>query len=125
MSLAASSTEDAPSGKATKRMRSKTEGVPSGHAYQSLIDAVAQSVKDTAVDGSGPMDTLEKLKEERRVAKKQSMEKTKELKNYAKRVRRLQIRAAKLSDDGLLVEFARRQAAKEKKRQQSGPEQAT
>ena len=46
---------------------------------------------------------------------KQMQKKTKEVKLYAKKVARLQKRASKLSDDGLLVEYARRQAAKEKK----------
>ena len=65
------------------------------------------------------MDTLSKLKEERKAAKAASALKAKEVKTYSKRVARLQARAAKLSDDGLLVEYARRQAAKEKKRQLS------
>ena len=62
------------------------------------------------------MDTLSKLKEERKAAKAASAQKAKEVKTYSKRVARLQARAAKLSDDGLLVEYARRQAAKERKK---------
>ena len=52
------------------------------------------------------------MKEERRLAKKAQQEKTKEVKAYTRRVQRLQKRAAKLTDDGLLVEYARRQASK-------------
>ena len=87
--------------------------------YQELVTVVAKSVTDAASTHSGPMETLEHLRAERRAAKKASQEKTKELKAYGKRVARLQARAAKLSDDGLLVEFARRQAAKERKAQTS------
>ena len=83
--------------------------------FQAMIDHVAQSVRDTASSSSGPVSTLDKLKEERKEAKKKSAEKTKELRNYTKRVQRLQKRASKLSDDGLLLEFARRQAQKDKK----------
>ena len=61
------------------------------------------------------------MKEERKAAKARSAEKTKEVRAYTKRVARLQARAAKLSDDGLLVEYARRMAAKEKKIQDASP----
>ena len=83
-------------------------------AYAGLVEAVKKSVSECASSSSsGPMHKLDQLKAERRLAKKKSAEKTKELKAYSKRVQRLQSRAAKLSDDGLLIEFARRQAAKE------------
>ena len=91
--------------------------------YKGMVEAVAKPVQDSAANYSGPMDTLTKLREERRLAKKQSAEKAKELKAYSRRVARLQQRAAKLSDDGLLVEYARRQAAKERKRQLAATEE--
>ena len=91
----------------------------SATAYADMVAAVQQSVKGAAGEGSGPLDTLARMKEERKAAKARSAEKTKEVRAYTKRVARLQARAAKLSDDGLLVEYARRMAAKEKKRQEA------
>ena len=85
------------------------------NASAELIAAVEAHRKMNASACSGPMDTLEQLKEERRIAREENAKKTKEVKLYAKKVARLQKRASKLSDDGLLVEYARRQAAKEKK----------
>ena len=89
----------------------------SGPTYANMVEAIQKSVSEAASEGSGPMDTLNKLKEERKAAKATSAEKTKEVRAYTKRVARLQARAKKLSDDGLLVEYARRQALKERKRQ--------
>jgi hypothetical protein len=117
MSLAGSSTDGSPSKKVRVRVKSMSLDLAKDGTYQSMVEAVAQSVKDSSGEASGPMDTLSKLKEERAAAKKTSLEKTKEVKAYAKRVARLQHRAAKLSDDGLLVEYARRQAAKARKEQ--------
>ena len=82
-----------------------------------MVEVVRKSVEEAASDGSGPMDTLSKLKEERKAAKAKSLETTREVKAYSKRVARLQARAAELSDDGLLLECARRLAAKDRQRQ--------
>ena len=117
MSTSASSSASTPSKKLASRSKGKPLDLGKDETYQYLVEAVAKSVKEQAGEGSGPMDTLAKLREERRMAKKESADKAKELKAYTKRVNRLQKRAAELSDDGLLVEFARRQAAKERKRQ--------
>ena len=116
MSMPGSST-DAPQGKkSASAKRAKTFDLASDASYQSLVNAVEKSVKETGSEGSGPMDTLNKLRDERQRAKKTSLEKTKELHAYTKKVKRLQHRAAKLSDDCLLVEYARRQAAKAQKK---------
>ena len=117
MSLAGSSTDGSPPKKVRVRVKSMSLDLAKDSTYQSMVEAVAQSVKDLSGEASGPMDTLSKLKEERAAAKKKSLEKTKEVKTCANRVARLQHRAAKLSDDGLLVEYARRQAAKARKEQ--------
>lgn len=55
------------------------------------------------------------MKEERRQARKAQQEKTKEVKAYGRRVHRLQQRASKLTDDGLLVEYARRSSREKRK----------
>ena len=89
----------------------------SATAYDAMVAAVEQSVKGAAGEGSGPLDTLAKMKDERKKAKALSAEKSREVRAYTKRVARLQARAAKLSDEGLLVEYARRLAGKEKKKQ--------
>ena len=119
LSMAGSSTDTAATLTARKRQRSKAQDLVADSTYTSMVASVQKSVKDAAGQGSGPMDTLSKLKEERKAAKAKSAEKAKEVNTYAKRVARLQARAAKLSDDGLLVEYARRQAAKDRKRQLS------
>lgn len=117
MSHAGSSTDGSPPKKVRVRVNAMSHDLAKDSTYQSMVAAVAQSVKDLSGEASGPMDTLSKLKEERAAAKKTSLEKTKEVKAYAKRVARLQHRAAKLSDDGLLVEYARRMAAKARKKE--------
>ena len=117
MSRAASSTDTPASQAAAKRRKTQAEGLVSASAYADMVAAVQKSVKGTAGEGSGPMDTLARMKQERKEAKATSAAKTKEVRAYTKRVARLQARAAKPSDDGLLVEYARRMAAKEKKLQ--------
>ena len=117
MSLAGSSTDGSPPKKVRVRVKSMSLDLAKDSTYQSMVEAVAQSVKDSSGEASGPVNTLDELKEERAAAKKKSLDKTKEVKTYSKRVARLQHRAAKLSDDGLLVEYARRQAAKARKEQ--------
>ena len=117
MSLAGSSTDSSPPKKVRVRAKAFALDLAKDSTYQSMVEAVAQSVKDSSGEASGPMNTLDKLEEERAAAKKKGLEKIKEVKAYSKRVARLQHRAAKLSDDGLLVEYARRQAAKARKEQ--------
>ena len=117
MSLAGSSTDSSPPKKVRVRAHAFALGLAKDSTYQSMVEAVALSVQDLSGEASSPMNALDKLKEERAAAKKKSLEKTKEVKAYSKRVARLQHRAAKLSDDGLLVEYTRRQAAKARKEQ--------
>ena len=83
--------------------------------YAAMVAAVQKSVQEIGGECCGPMDTLAKMKQERKEARAESVAKTKAVRAFTKRVTRLQNRAAKLSDDGLLVEYARRQAAKQKK----------
>ena len=82
-----------------------------------MKEAIEGAAADLIDGSSGPVHQLNMMKEERRLAKKAQQEKTKEVKAFARRVQRLQARAAKLTDDGLLVEYARRQAAKRAKAQ--------
>ena len=98
-------------------MKGKSVDLATDAKYSDLVEKVKQSVTDVASESGGPLETLEVLKAARTKAKKENIERTKELKAYRKRVARLQKRASKLTDDGLLVEFARRQAEKERKKQ--------
>ena len=100
-----------------KRARCKDKDLLLEPTFASLAEAVTKTVKDAANEGSGPMDTLMKLKEERKAAKAKSAETTRQMKACAKKVARLQEWAKKLTDDGLLVEYARRQALKEKQKE--------
>ena len=114
MSDSACSPSPGPAKKIKYSAKTATMELAKDAAYAGLVAAVKKSVSESASSSSsGPMQKLDTLKAERRLAKKKSAEKTKELRAYTKRVQRLQSRAAKLSDDGLLIEFARRQAAKE------------
>ena len=93
-----------------KRAKPKDfSGTKCAVTMKNIIEGAAADMID---ESSGPVHQLNMMKEERRLAKKAQQEKTKEVKAFARRVQRLQSRAAKLTDDGLLVEYARRQAAK-------------
>ena len=111
MADSAAASAGAPGKKTTKKRKAGLD-MPHDPSFIDLCAAVADSVANIGFAGSGPAQALERLKQERRQAKQKSADKTKELKAYARKVQRLQKRASKLSDDGLLVEYARRQAAK-------------
>ena len=115
MASAGSSSDTPTTRPATKKRKTQGEGLVSTATYEAMVAAVQKSVQEIGGECYGPMDTLAKMKQERKEAKAQSAAKTKAVRAFTKRVNRLQNRAAKLSDDGLLVEYARRQAAKKQK----------
>ena len=78
MSTSASSSASTPSKKLASRSKGEPFDLGKDETYQYLVEAVAKSVKEQAGEGSGPMDTLTKLREERRMAKRESAEKAKE-----------------------------------------------
>ena len=111
MGDSAAASAPAPAKKITKKRKERLD-LPNDGSYEEMCAVVAESVASTGLEQSGPAQALAKLKQERRQAQKESQQKSKELKAYARKVARLQKRASKLSDDGLLVEYACRQAAK-------------
>ena len=117
----AASAAQSPKKKVALGKKTMNADLAQDETVQGVVAAVAASIHESvSSSSSSPVSTLQALREERKAAKKEAVEKTKELRAYAKRVSRLQQRAKKLSDDSLIVEYARRQAAKEKKRQLSG-----
>ena len=65
-------------------------------------------------DNDDPQTMIDRLKAERAAAQQVVKEKTNELRNLMRKVARLQAKGKQMSDNGLLLEFRRRQLHKEK-----------
>ena len=86
--------------------------------YSELMNALKEKMADVGKYKS-PEDIAAELKAERDAAKAEAKEKSKGVKLFARKSKRLAQKAKKLSDEGLLLEFARRQKVKEAKASQA------
>ena len=84
-------------------------------AYQEVLKRLKATFDECmAKDTDDPQSMMEALRAERDAAKQLVKDKTAEIKNCMKKVKRLAAKGKKLSDDGLLLEFRRRQLFKAK-----------
>jgi len=112
-------TSEAASSQARKRRGRPRKDKPSNPLegtgdYSELMNALKEKMADVGKYKS-PEDIAAELKAERDAAKAEAKDKSKGVKLFARKSKRLAQKAKKLSDEGLLLEFARRQKVKEAK----------
>ena len=84
-------------------------------AYQDVLKRLKATFEECmAKDTDDPQSMMMNLRAERDAAKQLVKDKNAEIRNCMKKVKRLASKGKKLSDDGLLLEFRRRQLFKAK-----------
>ena len=97
---------------ARKRAADKALPCADDPAYAEMIQHIEASMVNTITDNDPVRQKAAILKKERDEFKQQTRVKTEDIDRFSRKSQRLRKRASNLTDNGLLMEYARRQATK-------------